>query len=156
MSRRREARRQSRIRKKFWAAVCSAHVKLLDREILKSFGLAAGEFQDHTYTTAVAAESSNVLTIEKLRAAREMIEGPRRLLCDPEPMDETLRCPPGLKESWQAIYGPKFCKHCEKVQPIRVYELAGTRKSSFDGSCLTLSFDGSRECAVCHTRIEDK
>lgn len=60
-----------------------------------------------------------------------------------------------VKELMHKIYGPKFCKHCDKERPVIVYELEGTRDHKMEGTVFTVSFDGSKVCSVCMKPIDD-
>lgn len=57
-------------------------------------------------------------------------------------------------EMMDGLYGPKFCTHCGKVQPVRTYEVQGSQKNSYDGTTVTSSFIGSRVCSVCYHEID--
>lgn len=59
------------------------------------------------------------------------------------------------KELQDKIYGPKFCKHCNKVRPIIVYERKNTRKSVIAGTTLIVSFLGAKVCSVCMKTINE-
>lgn len=52
------------------------------------------------------------------------------------------------------IYGPKYCEHCKKEQPVTVYVLRGTENFKTNGSKLNFSFTGTRVCTVCFNTVE--
>lgn len=58
-----------------------------------------------------------------------------------------------LDELNEQIYGPKFCPHCEKIQPIQVFELEGSRKTWSEGMKFYVSFQGDKVCTVCHKSV---
>lgn len=58
------------------------------------------------------------------------------------------------------LYGPKYCKHCDKIQKMIVYQKDGTFKfeteRKADGSVVgTASFLGSRICSICLKEHEE-
>ena len=53
------------------------------------------------------------------------------------------------------IYGPKFCQKCNKVQPVIVYELEGSRRLAGEGNTLVVSFQGNKICRQCHSEITE-
>lgn len=53
-----------------------------------------------------------------------------------------------------ALYGPKFCKHCNQVQPVRTFKLQGSDYSEVKGTTLTVGFEGAQACDVCLRPIE--
>jgi len=60
------------------------------------------------------------------------------------------------REIYEKTNGPKFCKHCNKIQAIQVYELSGSEEIQFENNVVTRSFTGSQVCRVCNKIIEQK
>ena len=61
-----------------------------------------------------------------------------------------------IKEINQKLYGPRHCNHCDKVQPVHTYVLAGSQKNTVEGQTLNVSFTGSYACAVCMNVVGTK
>lgn len=56
------------------------------------------------------------------------------------------------------LYGPKFCAHCQKIQPVNTFVLAKSEwtESETDGEkrIMRSGFIGSYQCRVCMRTIE--
>lgn len=52
------------------------------------------------------------------------------------------------------LYGPRFCKHCNAVQPVMTYKLEGSDFSEANGTKITMGFTGAHVCSVCYRTIE--
>jgi hypothetical protein len=52
------------------------------------------------------------------------------------------------------LYGPKWCEHCQKTQPVQTYKLAGSDWSKSEGMTYTAGFTGSHVCLVCMRPIK--
>jgi len=52
------------------------------------------------------------------------------------------------------LYGPRYCAHCQKVQPVRTYKLEGSDFTKGDSVKFTVGFTGARVCDVCLRTIE--
>lgn len=61
-----------------------------------------------------------------------------------------------IKELHDKIYGPKFCKKCDEVQPTTTGILAGSEEYKLVGNTFTLSFTGAYACNVCGHSIDEK
>lgn len=57
------------------------------------------------------------------------------------------------KEIYDKLYGPKFCAHCNKVQPIIVHKLGGSDYVRKEDMKITVGFTGSQTCSVCYRPI---
>lgn len=60
-----------------------------------------------------------------------------------------------LQELVDSIYAPKFCKHCNKVQPVYTWILQGSEKLTFVGTVGRITYTGSHACTVCFKEIEE-
>jgi hypothetical protein len=58
-----------------------------------------------------------------------------------------------VSEVTQALYGPRFCPHCQKVQPVQTFKLEGSDTIETNGTKVTIGFTGSHVCTVCHRSI---
>lgn len=47
------------------------------------------------------------------------------------------------------LYGPRYCKNCNQVQPVTVYKLQGSDERTFADGVYTESFTGGVVCNVC-------
>lgn len=59
-----------------------------------------------------------------------------------------------IKELTDGLYGPKHCKHCNKIQPIIVYKLDGSDYTKSEGMVVTVGYTGSQVCSICYKTIE--
>ena len=72
--------------------------------------------------------------------------------------DESLLDVPNIiaervRELHQKLYGDRWCEHCKQIQPVRTFELAGSREFSTEGTTVTMKFIGAQVCAVCWRSI---
>jgi hypothetical protein len=71
-------------------------------------------------------------------------------------MDEMIEKKVG--ELNYGLYGPRFCDHCQKVQPVQTYKLAGSdfmhAENSPGSYKVVVGFTGSHVCTVCYRTIE--
>lgn len=61
---------------------------------------------------------------------------------------------PLVEEFMQKLYGPKWCSHCNQVQPVQTYKLEGSDYMKSEGTVVTMGFTGSYVCTACHRTIE--
>jgi hypothetical protein len=52
------------------------------------------------------------------------------------------------------LYGPKYCEHCQKVQPVITHVLEGSDYVKTSVVELKAGFTGSQTCSICYRIIE--
>jgi len=52
------------------------------------------------------------------------------------------------------LYGPRFCRNCNKIVEVKTYKLAGTDYVKCEGYKVTAGFVGSHVCTECRSPID--
>ena len=58
-----------------------------------------------------------------------------------------------VRELNQNLYGPKYCDHCQRIQPVQTFKLEGSDTMRSEGMTVTAGFTGSQVCTVCHHTV---
>ena len=61
-----------------------------------------------------------------------------------------------VKQVNESLYGPKWCVHCNTLQPMIIYKLQGSDFTRMEDTTLTIGFTGAYLCAICRKSPNEK